>query len=767
MRTILATILVLAALNPVFGAAISGTVVSAKITTGNTVNTNIGIGDTSEMTGTDKQAANEAERLAIPSARRTEGMTCWQVNTAIMWRLVGGIDNTNWAVAKISKPDWGTQAAEFPLGLDGDGYFTVAGFTPGMVGAQPTNAVLTQLAAGDASPLHAVTNDALKNVKLGTGAYIEDVSYNYSSILSGDDNALMGGTDEWSSWILGGSNNTNRSGGWTGIAGSSNYVWSGDNTLIFGDANTVTGSVRTVTIGHQNQISATASNLVLLGSGNTSGASNEIFAGFGNKGLRIASNGVLTATEGMVVESTNTTFSVAQDAAIPGWLNVGGVVTGSVFYGSAAGLTSLPVTGIQFTNDVDAQDHGLTNLSKLQVGASASGGYTNRLGGTTLVTNLTATGTLTGTASDATTWNGLSTNVLAAAGNTNFSPWPNDVDGNQKGLTNVGRFQVGSGAAVAGYSNVLGGTTIATNLSATGAFTGTLTGNATTATAALGLKTVTGTNVLTITSDSPPLLETDFPGQSIVSASNVVAQLFTGNASGLTNLSASALVGTVDDERLSTNVALLNASNQFGADQSIRKALSAGERVMFGVSDLSSGNSVKIGVYSVPGYHDVQGVWLNQTNPVDNNFTFLSDGTSSYVGAPAGGAIWFQIGGVNHLIARSDGRIEIPDRLIVQSVEIPTNSWAPNTPLGLGTNANYVSSTATLGITGVANLPTTTERAGKLIIKASGGDVTFTNAVAVPLSDHLTSRIVTNGYTATLSVVVTPGFSTNGYWVHQ
>jgi hypothetical protein len=37
----------------------------------------------------------------------------------------------------------------------------------------------------------------------------------------------------------------------------------------------------------------------------------------------------------------------------------------------------------------------------------------------------------------------------------------------------------------------------------------------------------------------------------------------------------------------------------------------------------------------------------------------------------------------------------------------------------------------------------------------------------VPLSDHLTSRVITNGYTASLSVVVIPGFSTNGYWVHQ
>jgi hypothetical protein len=105
--------------------------------------------------------------------------------------------------------------------------------------------------------------------------------------------------------------------------------------------------------------------------------------------------------------------------------------------------------------------------------------------------------------------------------------------------------------------------------------------------------------------------------------------------------------------------------------------------------------------------------------------------------------------------------------IIARGFECPTNAWAVNTPFGLGTNANYASSTATFGITGVANLPSSTERAGKLVIKASGGNITFTNSTSVPLSDHLTSRVITNGYTASLSVVVIPGFSTNGYWVHQ
>lgn len=86
------------------GAAIPGTIVTSKITTGNTVNTNYAIGDTSEMAGTEKQAANAAARLAIPAARRTEGMTCWQSDTGEVWRLVGGINNTNWLKQDITLP---------------------------------------------------------------------------------------------------------------------------------------------------------------------------------------------------------------------------------------------------------------------------------------------------------------------------------------------------------------------------------------------------------------------------------------------------------------------------------------------------------------------------------------------------------------------------------------------------------------------------------------------------------------------------------------
>lgn len=80
------------------GAAIPGTIVAAKITTGDTANT-FSIGDTAEMGGTPKQVADAATRDAIPADRRTEGMTCWVINESNEYRLVGGILNANWVLS--------------------------------------------------------------------------------------------------------------------------------------------------------------------------------------------------------------------------------------------------------------------------------------------------------------------------------------------------------------------------------------------------------------------------------------------------------------------------------------------------------------------------------------------------------------------------------------------------------------------------------------------------------------------------------------------
>lgn len=81
-----------------YAANIPGTVVAAKITTGNTANI-FSIGDTDEMGGTPKQVADITARDAIPAARRTEGMTCWVLSENAEYRLVGGVANANWTQA--------------------------------------------------------------------------------------------------------------------------------------------------------------------------------------------------------------------------------------------------------------------------------------------------------------------------------------------------------------------------------------------------------------------------------------------------------------------------------------------------------------------------------------------------------------------------------------------------------------------------------------------------------------------------------------------
>jgi hypothetical protein len=91
-----------------------------------------------------------------------------------------------------------------------------------------------------------------------------------------------------------------------------------------------------------------------------------------------------------------------------------------------------------------------------------------------------------------------------------------------------------------------------------------------------------------------------------------------------------------------------------------------------------------------------------------------------------------------------------------------TNTWTVNGPMAVGTGTNYVcsSGTATIGITGVANNPTSTEPYGQLTIVATG-TVTLTNLASIRMSDGLTSRTVTNGTSCVIGMDVLPGVRTN------
>ncbi len=74
-----------------------GTIIAAEITSGDTVNT-WSLGNLNFFQGGHKTAATIADRDAITTERRLEGMSCWVIATSQMFRLIGGIDNSNWAL---------------------------------------------------------------------------------------------------------------------------------------------------------------------------------------------------------------------------------------------------------------------------------------------------------------------------------------------------------------------------------------------------------------------------------------------------------------------------------------------------------------------------------------------------------------------------------------------------------------------------------------------------------------------------------------------
>ncbi len=95
-------------------------------------------------------------------------------------------------------------------------------------------------------------------------------------------------------------------------------------------------------------------------------------------------------------------------------------------------------------------------------------------------------------------------------------------------------------------------------------------------------------------------------------------------------------------------------------------------------------------------------------------------------------------------------------------VDVQTNVWVTNTAIPLGFTNLVLRTGANTGggITGVGNLPTSTERATQLTIISSGAFV-FTNPVSIHSSDYLTTRTITNGNTAIVQINVIPGTSTN------
>lgn len=93
-----------------------------------------------------------------------------------------------------------------------------------------------------------------------------------------------------------------------------------------------------------------------------------------------------------------------------------------------------------------------------------------------------------------------------------------------------------------------------------------------------------------------------------------------------------------------TNVGIRNTSPVSGLHLSKTLGVNTGEFMT--VSDVTSGNSVKMGLYYLSGFNRYPGIWLNQATPNTANYAFLfdPDADRTLFNAPAGGLITFRIG---------------------------------------------------------------------------------------------------------------------------
>jgi hypothetical protein len=107
----------------------------------------------------------------------------------------------------------------------------------------------------------------------------------------------------------------------------------------------------------------------------------------------------------------------------------------------------------------------------------------------------------------------------------------------------------------------------------------------------------------------------------------------------------------------------------------------------------------------------------------------------------------------------ADGTITASGVITAPCYDVSTNLWTIGT-FPLGTNLYYTVGASTVGISGVGNLPTSTERCGQLTIKATG-DITFTNLSGIATSDFVNTRTITNGNFAVVALDVYPGIVTN------
>jgi hypothetical protein len=167
---------------------------------------------------------------------------------------------------------------------------------------------------------------------------------------------------------------------------------------------------------------------------------------------------------------------------------------------------------------------------------------------------------------------------------------------------------------------------------------------------------------------------------------------------------------------------------------------------------------------AVSGWTATNGVFT--TTAGTRTFTHNTTSTSVTNTSTLTGTVWgngaqteYYNGSATVTIGKTNGTLTTTGVVTASGYDCATNLWTiGNFPLG--TNLYYTVGANTVGISGIGNGPTTTERFGQLTIKATG-DITFTNLVSIATSDFLRTRTITNGNFAVIAIDVYPGIVTN------
>jgi hypothetical protein len=93
----------------------------------------------------------------------------------------------------------------------------------------------------------------------------------------------------------------------------------------------------------------------------------------------------------------------------------------------------------------------------------------------------------------------------------------------------------------------------------------------------------------------------------------------------------------------------------------LSKTLAVNTGEFMTVSEVTSGNSVKIGLYYLSGFNRYPGIWLNQATPNTTNYAFLRDpdNNRTIFNSPADGFINFRVNNVTQALFDPQGRLSI------------------------------------------------------------------------------------------------------------